>query len=116
MNHKAKLWQQDRGPRAQTLFAICRVLGVSLDTFLEVDPWETDGIPRKGGSKRRAYGWYMRNYGHRLVENPPKHEWKGKGKCIAYVWCSQQKSCSTLCALSTPSGHDLLSYSRLHYY
>jgi hypothetical protein len=61
-----------------------------LDTFLKVDPSETDGFLRRGPSKRRAYHWYMRNYGHRLldehggrvsivtaegihIENPPKH-------------------------------------------
>ena len=54
------------------------------------DPWETDEVPGRGGSKRRAYVWFMRNYGHRLldehghrismvtaegtlIENPPKH-------------------------------------------
>jgi len=78
-------------PRVQTLFSICQVLDISLDTFLKVDPSETDEILRRGSfSKRRAYHWYMRNYGHRLldehggrvslvtaegfvIENPPKH-------------------------------------------
>ena len=77
-------------PRVQTLFSICQVLDISLDTFLKVDPSETDEILRRGPSKRRAYHWYMRNYGHRLldehggrvsivtaegihIENPPKH-------------------------------------------